>query len=271
MTRAASGFGESGDNVPDKVESPHWVSEYNFNKGRFPTMVKFTITCFSALVGALPFLIGLTNAQNASPSASASASLSYPEWWTNDYPCVIQCMQNTFNGQTPPATQDQQNTALGCVSSTCNNATAAANYYQGTYIIRMFNAKGSIYEENNLAASAVSQSSDTSSSSDSSDSSDTDTPGPTPTDSSAPTLTASDVGVVADADVTSTTDFVGPAGAPTAGSSTNPSASHSAGAGNGTTSGAAGRASGLGSDVKGLTGLALAIGLGVGGGVAFGL
>ncbi|ORX35645.1 hypothetical protein BD324DRAFT_652193 [Kockovaella imperatae] len=78
--------------------------------------------------------------------ARAQQSASWPQWVTNDYNCVIKCMQQYFTDTQPPATSDQYNNAMGCVKSTCAQKTENANIYQAQYIINMYNQIGSIYE-----------------------------------------------------------------------------------------------------------------------------
>ncbi|GFZ46819.1 hypothetical protein JCM24511_04039 [Saitozyma sp. JCM 24511] len=88
----------------------------------------------------------------------ADDSTNYPEWVTNDYNCVIGCLQifNSSVTERPDTALEKQ--GYSCVLTTCSNDTTAMNLYQAQYIISMFYATGSIYESANMTSATDSAS-----------------------------------------------------------------------------------------------------------------
>ena len=75
----------------------------------------------------------------------------YPTWVTNDYPCVIKCIEDQYKDAQPPATSgfssrritqltisaEKTDAAMGCVRDACSEDTAEGNVYQAHYIINV--------------------------------------------------------------------------------------------------------------------------------------
>ncbi|OCF30675.1 hypothetical protein I316_07639 [Kwoniella heveanensis BCC8398] len=105
----------------------------------------------AALAPVLSSLIAVCVRAQAPDSSSAAANFNpndpstWPQWITNDYNCVINCLSGFSDQVTTIPQPDMEKQAFSCASSNCKG-DGTGNYYQTLYYIQLFYATGSIYE-----------------------------------------------------------------------------------------------------------------------------
>ncbi|KAI9639272.1 uncharacterized protein MKK02DRAFT_39568 [Dioszegia hungarica] len=101
------------------------------------------------MIASVATLLPLLAALFSLPAARAQdkSVQDYPQWVTNDYTCVIDCLKifnESVKDRPSPATDLQ---ATQCILNGCNKDTMGMNIYQSHYIIQ---ASLIIYEDPNM-------------------------------------------------------------------------------------------------------------------------
>ncbi|WVF71215.1 hypothetical protein IAT40_006015 [Kwoniella sp. CBS 6097] len=115
-------------------------------------MIMINQASFLTLAPALAGLVSLRLVRAQAPDPSSAAANfdpnkpeTWPQWITNDYNCVINCLSGFSDQVTTIPQPDMEKQAFSCASSNCEG-DGTGNYYQTLYYIQLFYATGSIYE-----------------------------------------------------------------------------------------------------------------------------
>ncbi|WVQ99648.1 hypothetical protein IAU59_006787 [Kwoniella sp. CBS 9459] len=114
-------------------------------------MINIKTSSLIALAPALTGMVALGVRAQAPDASSGAASFNpndpstWPQWITNDYNCVINCLSGFSDQVTTIPQPDMEKQAFSCASTNCEG-DGTGNYYQTLYYIQLFYATGSIYE-----------------------------------------------------------------------------------------------------------------------------